>query len=381
MLDPRRVSPGRVPKGLAASRHRHESNRSVLDYPRMPGSRDASPPAGRLRVDSLRAGLVESAHDVTVAVVDASGRLIASSNDPSLKTFWRSSCKFFQAMPMVEAGAADRFGLSQAALALACASHSSEREHLEVCDEMLAACGCRDSDLACGPHVPLAPDVAEKVAGEGINLTPRWSNCSGKHAAMLAYCRHVGWPVEGYELPDHPLQQRLLDEVAEWTSIPRDELPIGVDGCALPTYFLPVRAMALAYARFGASSLPQAVRLRNAVAAHPLMIAGRNRLCTDLAAASKGAVLAKIGAEGLYGATIPSAGLGIALKINDGDFRCAPVALVAVLKALADRGTVDGLAEIVAHPEVAKYAEIPLPNTRGFAAGALLSSGTLRFES
>ncbi|HEX9164792.1 MAG TPA: asparaginase, partial [Gemmatimonadales bacterium] len=151
------------------------------------------------RVEVTRGGLVESIHRVSVAVADADGHLLASAGDPGLITYWRSAAKPFQAIPLVEDGVLERFGLGSEELALACASHSSEVVHLAVAERFLARIGCAEDDLACGPHPPLGSAVAREVADRRTPLTPRWSNCSGKHAGMLALARAHGWPTGGYE--------------------------------------------------------------------------------------------------------------------------------------------------------------------------------------
>ncbi len=164
-----------------------------------------------LLIESTRSGFVESVHHVAVAVVDASGALVASAGDPGRVSMWRSAAKAFQALPLVQDGAADAYGYGPRELALACASHSSEPVHREVCEGMLRASGCEESQLACGPHPPLSQEVADEALRRGTVLTPKWSNCSGNHAGMLALARHRGWPTEGYERAGHPVQERILD--------------------------------------------------------------------------------------------------------------------------------------------------------------------------
>ena len=176
--------------------------------------------APALRVEATRGELVESVHPVAAAVVDAEGRLLAASRDPDLVTWWRSAAKPFQALPLVEDGAADRFGLTEEELALVCASHSSEPRHLELIDRLLAKLEIGEESLACGTHTPLSPVVAGAVARGVASMTPRWSNCSGKHAGMLALAKHHRWPLAGYQSAGHPIQDRILGAIAEWTGTP-----------------------------------------------------------------------------------------------------------------------------------------------------------------
>jgi L-asparaginase II len=333
-----------------------------------------------LRVEITRGSLVESVHRVHVAVVDRSGRLVASSGRPDLVTFWRSAAKPFQAMAMVEDGAARRFGFDRRELALACASHSSEPVHLEVTDGMLRKVGLGEGALACGPHPPLSPVIAERVIRSGLVQSPRWSNCSGKHTGMLALALQHGWPTAGYQVEGHPVQQRILEDVARWTGLRAGQLGRGVDGCTAVAFALPLRAMARAYARFGTSTEPSATSLRQAMAAHPELIAGQGRLCTDLSMATGGAVIAKVGADGIYCATVPAAGLGIALKVEDGDMDVSPAALVAVLTGLA--GERELPFDPAALPDtVRRHAGIPILNTRGAETGERRVRGALVFAA
>ena len=333
-----------------------------------------------LRVETVRGPLVESVHQVSAVVVDADGRRVAWSGDPDMVTFWRSSAKPFQAIPLVDDGAADRFGFSEVELALACASHSSEPVHLETVDRMLAKIGCHESDLACGGHPPLSEAVAQRVARDGAELTPRWSNCSGNHAGMLALAVHHGWPVAGYNRRGHPVQDRVLEEVSRWTDVPVTDLQQGLDGCDTVCFGLPLANMALAYARLGVSAEPAVVRVREAMTGNPAIVGGVGRPCTDIMSAAGGTVVAKIGAEGVYGASVigrvKGDGLGIALKVRDGGMRSAPIGLIAILQQLEDHGllTSSGRSWLgVLEP----HATVTLTNTKGLVTGELRSAGEL----
>lgn len=313
---------------------------------------------------------------MSVAVVDRGGALVAHAGDAELVTFWRSAAKPFQALPMVADGAADRFGLGSEEVALACASHSSEPIHVALAFRLLEKIGCTERDLACGPHPPLSPAVAEQVIRDGTTLTAAWSNCSGKHAGMLALARHHGWPTAGYERAGHPVQQRLLSEIARWTGVPEASVVCAVDGCATVCYGVPLRAMALAYARFGTAEADAPARLRSAMMEHPQLIAGSGRLCTDLMAAAPGRIVAKVGAEGIYSAVLCEPGFGVAIKVEDGDGRSAQVALLDVLRQL-DRQYALGLPL----DRLAFFAAPPIMNTRQQQTGVLRAAGQLRFAA
>lgn len=332
----------------------------------------------QLTVEATRGDLVESVHQVSCVVADASGRQVAEAGTPSGVTWWRSAAKPFQAMPLVEDGAADRWGLGDEELAIACASHSSEPRHLEVVGRLMERAGIAEQDLACGPHPPLSPAVHRELLRSGQQPTARWSNCSGKHAAMLALARHHGWPLAGYCDPGHPVQQRILRSILEWTGLEAHQVAIGVDGCAAPCFGLPLAAMAAAWARFAASPLPAAGRLRRAMLAHPFLVAGTGRPCTEIMAAWPGQVIAKIGAEGVYGAALPGAGLGVALKVMDGDMRSSALALVAVLRQLAGHPGLQFPPGDAA--ALGSWVDPLIRNTRETVTGRLQVSGSLVFR-
>lgn len=319
-----------------------------------------------MRVEQLRGGWVEAVHDVHVAVVDATGRLVARAGDADLVTFWRSAAKPFQALPLVADGVMERFGLTDADLALACASHSSEAGQVAGVRELLEKVGCSERDLLCGPHPPLSERVALDYQTRGVRLTAVYSNCSGKHAGMLALARHHGWPTAFYTRLDHPVQQRCLAEVSRWTDVPAGAIRTGVDGCGVVCFGVPLRSMALAYARLGnADTTHAAFRIVAAMLRHPDLIAGEGRPCTDLMRAHPGRVIAKVGAEGVYCALLPHEGLGVALKVADGHGVASALALAAVLEALGLR------------PRPESLGPRPNVNTRGETVGELRVIGGL----
>jgi len=332
-----------------------------------------------MRVEQLRGDLVEAVHDVHAAVLDARGRLVARAGDPDLVTFWRSAAKPIQALPLVEDGVADRFAFTSEELALVCASHSSEPGQVARVRELLGKIGCGERDLLCGPHPPLSEQVARDYATRGVRLTAVYSNCSGKHAGMLALARHHGWPTEFYTRPDHPVQQRCLREVSRWTDVPVAAIRTATDGCGVVCFGIALRAMALAYARLaiadfglriadwkGGGSIrnPQSAIVQSMMR-HPDLIAGEGRPCTELMHAHPGRVVVKVGAEGVYCALLPRDGLGVAIKVADGHALASALALAAVLEQLGLR------------PRPASLTAWPLLNTRGEPVGELRVNGGL----
>ena len=335
--------------------------------------------APALRVEATRGPLVESTHRVAVAVVHAEGRLVASAGDSDQVAWWRSAAKPFQAMPLLEDGVDKRFGLESAELALACGSHSSEAAHLEAVDRFMAKAGVDETQLACGVHPPISADVAKAVLCGTMTMTPKWSNCSGKHTGMLALARHHGWPLAGYQADGHPVQQRILEVVTHWTGVPRAGLKTAPDGCTAVCFALPLRSMALAYARLGAATDPAPQGIARAMMSHPFLVAGTGRLCTDLMSEWPGNVVAKVGADGIYCASLRWVNLGIALKIEDGDTRAAPIALLEVMRQILER-LPTARAGLYSLDRLAGHARQPIVNTRGVTTGELRPAGMLHFS-
>jgi L-asparaginase II len=353
--------------------------------------------AGEVRL--IRGGRVESVHRVHVAVTDAEGRVLGAAGDPWREVLLRSAAKPFQALPLVEDGAAGSLGLGPRDLALACGSHGGEVGHVGQLRDVLDRLELDETALACGPHAPMHAPSARALVDAGERPGRVHNNCSGKHAGMLALARFHGWPLEGYHEAGHPVQERVAAEVARWTGVDRAALGQGVDGCGVVCFSAPLQGLARGYAALlsGAEAgEPGPSAVVGAMVAHPFLVAGSGRLCTALIEAGAGRVVAKVGAEGVYAAAVrmdhpggdpsPASGflagvVGVALKVEDGSRRAAEVALVAVLDALAERG---GGAGRGALPEVLLDAGAPwrrpaVLNTRGEAAAHLEAHLALRF--
>lgn len=288
-----------------------------------------------VRVEVLRGERVESVHDVDVAVVGPGGEALVAGGDVRSPVFARSAIKAFQAIPLVEDGVVERFGITGEELALCCASHSGEARHVALAAGLLDRLGLSEDALACGPHEPFDDGATRALREAGRKPGRLHNNCSGKHTGMLALARSHGWEPEGYHRADHPVQRRMLDEVCRWTDVEPGDAWTGVDGCGVVTFGVPLSAMALAFARLiGAKPGSPAARVADAMTGHPFLVGGTDRLCTRLMEVTAGRVLAKVGAEGVYGAASREGGIGIALKARDGARRGAEVALVGVLEAL-----------------------------------------------
>ncbi len=323
-----------------------------------------------------RGTLIESTHEVAAVVVDAAGRTLAQAGDPELVTYWRSAAKPFQLLPLLRDGGLEHFHLDAQMLALACGSHNAESTHREVCQRWLQVIGLHEADLACGGHPSLWPALADAMVHDDITATPIWSNCSGKHAAMLAQARLHGWGTSGYQARPHPVQERIAEIMSEWTGIGPSQLQWGVDGCTAAAVALPLHAMATAYARLATSADPSAAAIRTAMMTEPYMVAGEERLDTALMQAWPGAVIAKIGAEGVYSAALPGLGVGLALKVHDGDMASAGIALLALLVIITARLGADSSWPV---DTLAPWIAQDIRSTRGDVVGSRSAHGGLQW--
>jgi L-asparaginase II len=320
-------------------------------------------------VEVTRGDTVESLHHGAVAVVQDE-RLCWSVGDVSTPVFARSAVKPIQALPLIETGAADRFGLSPAEIALACASHGGEPRHVALVEAWLARLGLEPTRLRCGAHWPMHEPSAFALARAGGAPGAQHNNCSGKHAGFLSAALHMGEDIDGYLSKDHPAQRRWMEALGELAGTDPADCPLGMDGCAIPTLAMPLSCLALAFARFAdpagvAPGRSRAMaRVRAAMAGEPYLVAGEGRACTRIMQATGGSVLVKIGAEGVYVAMAPQRRLGLALKIRDGSMRAAEVAVVAALRAVLEPGDPIRAA-------LEPLAQAPILNRNGDVVGAV----------
>lgn len=289
-------------------------------------------------VEITRGGIVESFHHGAVAVIDADGGVVLSLGDIDRPVFPRSAVKGFQALPLIESGAADRFHLTDGEIALACASHSGEPRHVGGAASMLGKAGLDLHCLECGAHWPMGEKAARALAADGKSPLPLHNNCSGKHAGFICVAVQEKIDPKGYVKPDHPLMREITAALGAMTGYDLTKTARGVDGCSIPTYAIPLRNIAHGFAKFatGQGLAPErakaAARLRKAVAAEPFMVAGTDRFDTVVMEALRERAFTKTGAEGVYCAALPEVGLGIALKIEDGAGRAAETAMAALLR-------------------------------------------------
>jgi L-asparaginase II len=321
-------------------------------------------------VEVTRGKLVESRHRGAVAVVDADGATMLGIGDVAAPIFPRSAIKAVQALVLVESGGADRFGFGDEELALACASHGGEPGHVATVERMLTAAGLEASALACGAHWPLHQPSARALARAGGTASALHNNCSGKHAGFLCAACALTADTRGYEAADHPVQRAVKAALEDLTGAAIPDERRAIDGCAVPTWALPLAGLARAFARFGtgrglaAGRAAAAARLRRACAAKPWFVAGSGRFCTELMEHFGERVFVKTGAEGVFCGALPEQGLGIAVKCDDGQGRAAEVAIAAVIAGLLPLRDRDG-------DFLARFVRPQLRNWNGTVVGGL----------
>src|SRR4051794_1239157 len=318
-----------------------------------------------LDVIVTRGAVVESRHRVHAAVVNASGTLIGAARDAAIVSHWRSCAKPFQIMPFIESGGFDKLHWGDDQLALACASHGGEPEHVAIADAMLRDIGLEEGDLACGPHDPLSARGMKLLRESGARLTRLHNNCSGKHAAMLARAQTAGWPSYGYERRDHQVQRCCLESVAAWAALDESSIGQAVDGCGVVAFALPLENMARAWSRFGrADSDDAAPRILHAMRTRPFLIGGTDRFDSVLIEETDGRAVAKIGAEGVHCVAVPEQGLGIAVKVDDGAQRAQFPAVIRILQML-------DVLPATLPPRLDEFYHRPVRNTRGEVVGEI----------
>jgi L-asparaginase II len=288
-------------------------------------------------IEATRGERIESRHRGSAVVVDAEGAVVAAWGDTALPVFPRSAVKPLQALPLLETGAAGRFGVTDEEIALACGSHGGEPEHVERVGAWLARIGLSPSALVCGSHPPLSEHAARDVIRQGQSFSPLHNNCSGKHAGFLTTAVHLREPATGYAGPVHPVQLRIKRVLTQMGGVELRDEARGIDGCGIPTLAMPLTALAKAMARLvvpdrlGRLRAAAARRVVAAMTGHSYLVGGQNRFDTVVMGAAKGSVLTKGGAEGVHVAALPQLGLGIAVKIDDGARRAAETALAGLL--------------------------------------------------
>jgi L-asparaginase II len=315
----------------------------------------------------------ESEHRVHAAVVGEGDELLGAARDGHAFTFWRSCAKPFQVIPFLASGGFDELGWDDTQLAVSCASHGGEPEHVALVESMLHDIGLEEGDLACGPHEPSSQRGAKILRESGERPSRLHNNCSGKHTSMMAMARHKGWPTQGYEGQDHPVQRHILHEIALWTDLPCKKIVQAVDGCGVVVFGMTLERMARAYSRFAIAAargeeFPR--RVVHAMSNHAFLVGGTDRFDSALIAETEGRVVTKVGAEGVHCALLTERGIGVAVKVEDGAQRAQVPALLRLLQEL------DVLPSELS-PRLAEWMRRPVKNTRGEFVGEVVMRADL----
>ncbi len=321
-------------------------------------------------LQSTRGDMVETVQGGHVAVVDARGRLLGSAGDPDAWSYMRSSAKPLQATMVVRSGAAERFGLTGALLAICCASHKGEPGHVEAVRTVLARAGVPESALQCGVHAPSYQPAAAALWRAGGEPSAVHNNCSGKHAGMLASAQALEASLDEYLSIDHPVQRGILTNVAALSGIPRERIVVGIDGCSAPVHGLPVRGMARVYAYLSdppstptyASTLEP---LADAMAAYPWYVDGTNGPDTLLMERAGGRLVVKSGAEGVLCVAVRGMGVGLAIKMESGRNEWSHAVAIEALRQLdlLSASEVEACGEL-AHPIVRNHRRLRVGDVR-----------------
>ena len=319
-----------------------------------------------------RGGIVESVHRVHVAVVNAEGKIIARVGDPQRVVYCRSAAKPFQAVPLIEENVVNQFGINPRELAVMCASHSGEPKHVTVVKSILAKIGLSERDLECGPHPPFEEKSAIELYATGENISAVHNNCSGKHAGMLALALSKGWETSDYIKQNHPVQIRMISEMSRWTDVEKSNIELGVDGCGVVCFGVPLSALAKAFCKLGAAKDANR-RIVSAMVDHPDMVAGTGRFGTVLMEVLGDRIFAKTGAEGVFAVGSTEGEFGIAIKIEDGTKRATPVVIMHILESLnlLDNRTKESLSA---------FSSPVIRNTLGETVGAISPDFKLVFS-
>ncbi len=329
-------------------------------------------------VELTRGGTLECQHFGSVAVVNAAGKLLARAGDPHWLTFTRSTLKAIQALPFVEAGGPEEFGLTSAHVALLCASHNGEAMHVNGVTEMLDKAGQTYKALKCGCHVPGVFSYMDKAAPDGLQFDERHNNCSGKHAGFVAYCVQHGLSVDDYIDPSHPLQQAIRRDVARAAGVEEADLKMGIDGCSAPNYAMPLANLARSYARLAMGSRDAEFGksfelLSNAMTAHPTLVSGSGRSDEAFMQAGRGDWVTKIGADGVQAIASKSRGEAFAIKIIDAN---KPALYAATVEVLEQLGWMDEAQRAALEPWRARR----IANARGLLVGERVAGFKLQGE-
>ncbi len=330
-----------------------------------------NPAQNPVLVHVTRGGIIESMHRGRYVIVDGAGNVCDAMGDYDTPIYPRSSTKIFQALPMILCGAHKEYGLNHTHIAITCASHRGEPAHIQAVTEMLHKAGLSPADLECGVHPPTHRASADAITRAGHTFRAVHNNCSGKHAGMVVYAKKMGWDIQGYIHPDHPVQQSIRQHLGNMSGYDMHTAAVDRDGCSVPTWAVPLKNLAYAFARVAnpdatlSPDIGTGIKtLTDAVAKHPFMIAGTRQCCTDVMQVFGKKVFVKGGAEGVYLASIPDYDMGIAIKVDDGSMRACKVILLRILEKV-------GVLSDTHKKQLMHHYAPPITNWNGYTVGAI----------
>lgn len=287
-----------------------------------------------------RGTLVDQIHRGHIVVSDRSGKILWYWGDPARPIFARSAAKPIQAIPVVESGAADAFGVTRDELAVICASHNGEPVHIRTVTHILEKAGLAPDALRCGAEYPMYVPAEDALKKAGVPRQPIYCDCSGKHAGMLITACHLGGPLDCYEQPEHPVQRRITATILDICGSPANELTTAIDGCGVPVHALPLYRFAQGYAnmslpdRFSSQRAEAIRRITGAMTDCPYLVAGAERICTYLMERFGDRLFCKSGASAFYAIGLKDRGIGIAVKLEDGASSIIPYVLFRILRQM-----------------------------------------------
>lgn len=292
-----------------------------------------------LVVEVLRGSVVESVHQVMVVVVNEIGSVTNYWGNPQFLTVPRSAIKMLQALPLIESGAADKFGLEEKHIALACSSHRGEKDHVAALAQWNEKVGIKESDYVLGPHMPSDEVSSHELIRKGQKPGVLHNNCSGKHSGIITTCKHLGEDPAGYDKYEHNAQKRLRKILTETMKVDYSKVAYGTDGCGIPTYAVPLQSLAAGMSVFinSKEATPRkqaAERIIHAMRTYPFYVSGSGSFNTDIIEKSQGRAIIKGGAEGVYCGVLTEKKVAFAIKVADGATRASQIVAATLLLQL-----------------------------------------------
>ncbi|WP_026894533.1 asparaginase [Clostridiisalibacter paucivorans] len=289
---------------------------------------------------TYRGNMVDLTHIGHIAVVNHKGELLYYYGDPNRVTFARSSAKPIQAIPVLESGAIEKYGITDKEIAIFCASHSGEDFHVKTVESILKKAELNKDYLQCGSHYPIANYASKELKSKGLEPENIHCNCSGKHSGMLITAKYYGEDLDSYYKQEHPVQRRIMNTLSEVCEYDENKIITAIDGCGVPVHAMPLYKFAHGFAKLSKPEVFNPIRKKvvskiiTSMTKYPEMVGGTNRICTDLMKICGDRLFAKSGASAYYAIGLKDKGIGIAFKIEDGNSKIMPAIVLETLKQL-----------------------------------------------